>query len=231
MKQDAFGTLLRRWRGRRRISQLDLGLAAGVSARHISFLEGGRARPSRSMVVQLCNTLDIPHAERNGMLGAAGFAPVYASRPLDDDDLAHVMAAIEWMLIRHEPFPAFAFDKHWRVVKASAAGRLLLAGVGLKEGGSLLSLICQTHRMEQAIENWAAVAQHFVARLRTESTHLGGDAVLDAAAEELSKALPRERREAEGVLPAVMATRYRAGGSVLSFFRQSRSSARPKTSP
>ena len=92
---NSFGEALRQWRGQRRMSQLDLGLTANVSARHISFLETGRARPSQSMAMQLCETLEVPHAARNAFLGAAGFATAYRRRELSDGDMAHVRAAVE----------------------------------------------------------------------------------------------------------------------------------------
>ena len=110
--QSSFGTALKEWRGRRRMSQLDLGLAANVSARHISFLETGRSKPSRSMVRLLCDSLEVPHVACNAVLTAAGFAPTYRRRDLEDDDMTQVRAAVEWTLQRHDPFPAMALDKH-----------------------------------------------------------------------------------------------------------------------
>lgn len=216
---NSFGEALRLWRGQRRMSQLDLGLTANVSARHISFLETGRARPSQSMAMQLCETLEVPHSARNAFLGAAGFAPAYRRRELNDDDMAHVRAAVDWMLTRHDPFPAFALDKHWRVVRANASAALLLGGIGLGEGDSLLDAMLDPELMSSALENWQEVLQHMTVRLRTESAHLGGDAVLDKAVEQLTQMTGGPASHwVSGTLPAVIPARYRAGTGTLSFF-------------
>ncbi|MBF6237199.1 transcriptional regulator, y4mF family [Nocardia otitidiscaviarum] len=110
------GTLLREWRQRRRLSQLDLALAAGSSARHLSCIETGRARPSRAMVLTLCEALDVPLRERNTVLLAGGFAPEYRERDLGDADMAAARAALSAVLTAHEPYPAVAVDRYWNVV-------------------------------------------------------------------------------------------------------------------
>jgi transcriptional regulator with XRE-family HTH domain len=213
-----FGELLKDWRNRRRLSQLDLGLAARVSARHISFLETGRARPSRSMVAMLSETLRIPRGQRNTLLAAAGFSTAYRNRGLGEDGMESIRAAVEWTLQRHEPFPAMALDRHWSVVIANAPARLLLGGIGLREGESLLDAMVKSEAAKSAFEDWPETARHMAARLRMESAHLGGDARLDEAARHLaSEAGPGEQDDATE-LPAVMATRYRMSGAVYSFF-------------
>ncbi|WP_280459253.1 MULTISPECIES: helix-turn-helix domain-containing protein [Nocardia] len=115
------GGLLREWRQRRRMSQLDLALAAHSSARHLSCVETGRAAPSRDMVLRLCRTLDVPLRERNTLLIAAGYAPVYQESSLDDAHLASARAALDHMLVAHEPYPAVAVDRWWDVVAGNAA--------------------------------------------------------------------------------------------------------------
>jgi transcriptional regulator with XRE-family HTH domain len=119
------GSLLRQWRERRRLSQLDLALKAGVSARHISFVETGRAQPSREMLLHLAAELDVPLRERNPMLLAAGYAPAYSSRTLDDDEMAPVRAALELILDGYQPYPALAVDRGWNLVSANASATLL----------------------------------------------------------------------------------------------------------
>src|SRR6187549_2527819 len=104
------GTLLKDWRRRRRMSQLDLALEAGVSARHLSFLETGRSRPSRDMVLRLCEELSVPLRDRNGLLLAAGFAPAYQERPLEAPEMEPVRRAVAQVLTGHEPFPAAVVD-------------------------------------------------------------------------------------------------------------------------
>jgi transcriptional regulator with XRE-family HTH domain len=113
------GEQLKQWRQRRRWSQLDCALEAGISQRHLSFIESGRAGPSRGMVLRLAERLGVPLRERNAMLLAAGFAPVFAERALDDPALAPARAAIDAILAGHEPFPALSVDRHWTLIAAS----------------------------------------------------------------------------------------------------------------
>src|SRR5215213_10720562 len=120
------GTLLRAWRQRRRLSQLDLASDAGVSARHLSFVETGRARPSREMLLHLADQLEVPLRERNELLLAAGYAPVYGERSLDDPEMAPVRDALELVLRGHEPYPAVVVDGGWNVVAGNRANPLLL---------------------------------------------------------------------------------------------------------
>jgi transcriptional regulator with XRE-family HTH domain len=123
------GDYLRTWRHRRRMSQLDFALDAEISQRHLSFLESGRSAPSRDMLLHLAERLDVPLRERNAMLLAAGFAPVYSERHLDDPAMAAARVAIETVLRGHEPFPALAVDRHWNLVTANRAVAPLLVGV------------------------------------------------------------------------------------------------------
>jgi transcriptional regulator with XRE-family HTH domain len=120
------GPLLKTWRTKRRLSQLDLALEAGVSTRHLSFVETGRSRPSEQMVVHLAEQLDVPLRERNRMLLAAGYAPIYSQRPLQE--LGPVKDALDQLLESHEPFPAIVVDRAWNVVAANAAIGMLTAG-------------------------------------------------------------------------------------------------------
>ena len=122
------GELLRDWRQRRRMSQLDLAGAAEVSTRHLSFVETGRALPSREMLMRLCERLSVPLRERNALLLAAGFAPLYRERPLQDPAMDAARAAVELVLKGHEPYPALAVDRHWQVQAMNRAAPLLLQG-------------------------------------------------------------------------------------------------------
>lgn len=210
-----FGAQLKDWQGRRRYSQLDLALVANVSARHIAFLETGRSKPSRQMVVQLSNALTVPRAERNALLSAAGFAASYRQRGLDDQDMAHVRSAVTWTLERHVPYPAFAVDRHWHLVMANAPAQRLLAGTGIGVGDSMLDAILSSQTLRDAIVNWPDVVRHMHLRLRTESVHLGGDKILDAAAKKLADQMAPQPDDGE--LPAVVPTLYRAGNLTLSF--------------
>src|SRR5580704_16264497 len=132
------GPLLRRWRESRHLSQLDLALDAEVSARHISFLETGRAEPSREMLLMLANVLDIPLRERNLLLLAAGYAPMYGETSLDDPRMMQVRAAVEVILKSNEPRSAIAHDRHWNVVMANGAFvRFLTVTLGQTPEGML----------------------------------------------------------------------------------------------
>jgi transcriptional regulator with XRE-family HTH domain len=123
------GELLRSWRQRRSLSQLELSLESEVSARHLSFIETGRARPSREMVLHLAERLDVPLRERNSLLLAAGFAPLYGERSLDSEEMTVVTRALDRFLRAHEPYPAVVVDRHWTLVSANDALGLMLEGV------------------------------------------------------------------------------------------------------
>src|SRR5262245_19719572 len=127
--QPSIGELVRSWRQRRHLSQLDLAGSAEISQRHLSFVESGRAMPSREMVLRIARYLHIPQREQNSLLVAAGFAPVYRERPLSDGALAGVREMIDRILRGYEPFPAIAVDRHWTMVLANAAVAPLLSGV------------------------------------------------------------------------------------------------------
>src|SRR6478735_367769 len=120
------GELLRSWRKRRNLSQLELSLDSAISTRHLSFVETGRAKPSREMVLHLAEQLDIPLRDRNSLLLAAGFAPLFGERPLDDEEMAPVREALARFLRAHEPYPAVVVDGHWDIVQQNEALGLLV---------------------------------------------------------------------------------------------------------
>src|SRR3954471_23407469 len=123
------GDLLREWRQRRRLSQLDLALDAEISARHLSFLETGRSQPSREMVLRLAEQLDVPLRDRNLLLHAAGYASVFPERPLDDPAQRIARQAVDQVLAGHEPYPALAVDRHWTLIASNNATMRLVSGV------------------------------------------------------------------------------------------------------
>jgi transcriptional regulator with XRE-family HTH domain len=135
------GEHLREWRQRRHLSQLDLAVDAEISARHLSFLETGRAAPSRDMVLRLAERLEVPLRERNVLLVAAGFAPAFPQRALDDPALTSARRAIELVLRAHEPNPALAYDRHWNLVSANRMVAPLLAGVPERLLGQPLNIL------------------------------------------------------------------------------------------
>jgi transcriptional regulator with XRE-family HTH domain len=166
------GPLLRRWRESRRMSQLELALEAEVSARHISFLETGRAQPSREMLLTLSNVLDVPLRERNLLLLAAGFAPLYGETSLDDPKMAQVRTAVEVILRSNEPRSAIAHDRHWNIMMANAAFvRFLTLTLGKVPAGlvplrvtaqprfNVLHLLFDPDGFRKFIVNWEAIAK------------------------------------------------------------------------
>jgi transcriptional regulator with XRE-family HTH domain len=175
------GGLLQRWRKTRRLSQLDLALESGISARHLSFVETGRTRPSRDMVLRLCGALSVPLRERNAMLLAAGFAPVYRETALDAPEMAEVMAAVRLMLRRHDPFPAVALDAGWDMVMANGAyaglvnalqppGRAPMQPLALtsRPRPNMLRLLCHPEGARKLIVNWEEVVRSVLMRARRE---------------------------------------------------------------
>ncbi|MBX2853427.1 MAG: helix-turn-helix transcriptional regulator [Rhodobacteraceae bacterium] len=212
---EQFGEALKSWRTRRRMSQLDLGLSADVSSRHISFLETGRARPSRRMVLRLCEELEVPHAARNHLLIAAGMAPAYGRRPLSAEELRPAWQAVEWILERHAPFPAIAFDRHWKLLSVNPTAEMMMEGLGVKTGDSMILALAENETLRASIDNLEEVVAHLVMRLRTELTHFGDDQVLEAGIAALSET-PTPTTAEIGLLPAFAPSRYRMGGQVFS---------------
>ncbi|WP_114963573.1 helix-turn-helix domain-containing protein [Tritonibacter mobilis] len=210
-----FGAQLKDWRQLRRMSQLDLALTAEVSARHVSFLETGRAKPSREMVLRLSRELQLPQAEVNALLAAAGFAPVYGARDLGDAQMAPVRAAVEWMLERHAPYPAIALDRHWRLQQVNAPAQRLMSPVGLDVGDSLLDAMLSNDRLRENIVNLEEVERLILHRLRSELVHFGRDSVIE---DHVARLKSRVSTDAVQPLPAMIPTRYRIAGQVLSFF-------------
>lgn len=165
------GELLRDWRRRRRMSQLDLALEAGVSARHLSFLETGRSQPSRDMVLRLAEELEVPLRDRNRLLLAAGFAPAYGERPLEAPEMEPVRRAVAQVLTGHEPFPAAVVDRWWNLVAANRNISLFLQGVSgelLESPANVLRVSLHPDGMAPRIANLAEWRGHLLDRLRRE---------------------------------------------------------------
>jgi len=165
------GDHLREWRQRRHLSQLDLAGDAEISARHLSFVETGRAAPSREMVLKLAERLDVPLRERNVLLIAAGFAPAFPQRPLDDPALKSARQAIDLVLKAHEPNPALAYDRHWNLVSANRMVMPLLEGVPERLLGqplNILRLAFHPEGLAPRIANLAEWAAHLLERLHRQ---------------------------------------------------------------
>ncbi|MEH0841575.1 helix-turn-helix domain-containing protein [Micromonospora sp. CPCC 205711] len=213
------GPLLRQWRQRRRLSQLALAVEAEVSARHLSFVETGRSAPSREMVLRLAEHLDVPLRERNELLLAAGYAPVYPHATLDSPELGPVLDTVRLVLRAHEPYPAVALDRHWNLLAANAALPLLTAGVAahlLQPPVNALRLSLHPQGLAPRIVNLAQWRAHLLARLRRQAA-LTGDPVLTALHEEL-RATPGggpDTSGAPGPADVVVPLRLRHDGAEL----------------
>jgi transcriptional regulator with XRE-family HTH domain len=182
------GALLRDWRLRRRMTQLDLALEAGVSARHVSFVETGRSRPSAEMVVQLAEHLDVPLRDRNALLLAAGYAPAYAQRDLDEPEMGPVTEAIDRVLRGHEPYPALVVDRHWGLVAANAAVAVLISGAAehlTQPPVNVLRLSLHPEGMAPRILNLGEWRAHLLNWLGRQAV-VSGDPALFALHEELA---------------------------------------------
>ena len=165
------GELLREWRDRRRISQLDLAISADISTRHLSFVETGRSTPSRDMVLRLGLHLDVPLRERNQLLLAAGYAPAYGETPLAEPELSAARVALRKLLAAHEPYPAVIVDRQWNLVEANAGIAMLITGVApeLVAGPvNVLRLALHPDGMAPRIANLGEWRGHLLARLRRE---------------------------------------------------------------
>jgi len=187
IQMSPIGEQLRNWRQRRRLSQPDLALDAEISTRHLSFVETGRAKPSRDMILRLADELDIPLRERNGLLLAGGYAPVFAERDFGDAALGQVRTAVETLLAAHEPFPALAIDRHWTLVAANQAGSRLIEGVAahlLTPPVNVLRLSLHPDGAASRIDNLAEWRAHLLHRLRKQIAATG-DSELIALLEEL----------------------------------------------
>ncbi|MBN8874714.1 MAG: helix-turn-helix transcriptional regulator [Rhodospirillales bacterium] len=181
------GEILRDWRQRRRLSQLDLACEADISTKHLSFLETGRSRPSREMLLHLAERLEVPLRDRNLLLAAAGFTPEYPERALDDPALESARRGVEALLAAHEPNPALAVDRHWHLVAGNAAVGRLIADVEptlLRPPVNVLRLSLHPAGLAPRVVNLPEWRAHVVQRLRRQ-IDVSGDPVLHDLLEEL----------------------------------------------
>jgi transcriptional regulator with XRE-family HTH domain len=215
---------LREWRQRRRLSQLALAMDAEISTKHLSFLETGRAQPSRDMVLNLAERLEVPLRERNVLLVAAGYAPIFPERALDDPALQAARKAVDLVLAGHEPYPALAVDRHWTLIAANRAVAPLLAGADpslLAPPVNVLRLSLHPQGLAPRIANLREWRAHLLERLRAQ-VELSADIVLDKLMKELAEypvppatTKPPAKEDYAGVVvPLQMIT----DNGVLSFF-------------
>jgi transcriptional regulator with XRE-family HTH domain len=182
------GTLLRHWRAARRVSQLDLALDADVSSRHLSFVETGRSQPSREMVLRLAEALQVPLRERNSLLLAAGYAPVYRETDLGAPEMREARQAVEFILAQQEPYPAVVVDRHWNLLLANQATHRFLALFlpGPPAGPpNAMRLMFDPQGLRPFVENWEDVAAHLIERVHRDAAGAPPNAPTRALLEEL----------------------------------------------
>lgn len=176
-----FSELLRSWRRVRKVSQLDLALAANVSQRHVSFIEVGRSQPSRDMVLQLAHALDLPLRDRNALLLAAGYAPVYPEHRLDDAELTQIKQVLDVVVRAHQPYPAYVVDRTWNLVLANDAAMALTslvadpAAAAAAANGNVLRLLLHPDGLQPHVVNFADVAASMLRRVELELAHAPND--------------------------------------------------------
>ena len=208
-----FAETLKSWRKMRRLSQLDLAAHADISGRHLSFLETGRARPSRGMVLRLSEALQMPLDASNQFLTQAGFAAKYGKHKWSDDQMAPIRQAVERTLSNHMPYPGLALDGRWRILQANQTATGLFGQFGYGVGDSLIDLMV-SGILADIVENWPVVAQAAAARLRVESVAQGGVPEFDRASSHLAQFGSQPERAKNPVIPTI----FSVGGMRLSMF-------------
>jgi transcriptional regulator with XRE-family HTH domain len=222
-----FGGLLKHWRARRKLSQLALAAEAGISARHLSFVETGRARPDREFVLSVSRALDVPLRARNELLTAGGFAPLYRETPLAAPEMAQVRRAVDFMLAQQEPFPAVVLDRHWNIVAANSAmgqlTRLFLSPQAALAAGApnIMRLTYHPAGLRNWIVNWEETASAYIQWLHRDLLRTG-DAKTRALMDELLSYpdIPRAWLDLDldaSTLP-FLAMEFRKGETRLAFF-------------
>ena len=218
------GPQLRSWRERRRVSQLDLSLQAGISARHLSFVETGRSRPSSGLILRLAEELDVPLRDRNALLLAGGFAPAYPEHDLGAPSLGAVTEAMRQVITAHMPNPALAVDGHWELIDANGALAALVEGAAadlLEPPVNVLRLSLHPEGTAPCIVNLGQWRQHVLSRVRRQADRTG-DPFLGELYEELrgypgDNAGPVHDSGPAGAADVVVPMRIRAAGGELSF--------------
>jgi transcriptional regulator with XRE-family HTH domain len=200
--QEPVGELVRRWRERRRRSQLDVSLAADLSARHLSFIETGRSTPSRAMIDRLCEELDVPLRERNALFLAAGFSPAYAERPLDDLGVAR--AAVDAVLAGHAPNPALAVNVRWELLAANSAMEVFLDGVAeelMVPPVNVLRATLHPDGLGPRIRNYEQWRAHVSRRVRRQLERTAADGLADLLADIETYPVPTGGDVVAGAVP------------------------------
>ena len=224
-RNGSFGALLRHWRNVRRVSQLELSLDAEISTRHLSCVETGRAQPSREMVLRLAEALEVPLRERNAMLLAAGYAPLYRQTGLDAPELEAARRAVELFIVQLEPYPVLVLDRYWNILRMNAGAKRILALFPGCDSVTPLNgprLVFHPQGLRPFIENWEVVAARMIRRVHREAADNPSDETLKRFVEELLSYpdVPSRWRilDLDGPLPPFLTLNYRWKNSTLRWF-------------
>jgi len=217
------GPILREWRQRRRLSQLDLALDAGISTRHLSFVETGRSKPSPEMVLHLAEQLEVPLRDRNALLLAAGYAPQYGARSLDDPEMAHIRDALGRVLDGHEPFPAIAVDRYWTLAASNAALGVLVEGVAdwlLEPPVNALRMALHPEGMSPRVLNFPEWRAHLLHKVERAVAMIGDPRLLELQEELLGYPGPPAPEQTPAGADVMFGLKLAApgDGTELSFF-------------
>ena len=227
-----FGRLLRQWRTTRHLSQLALATDAGISTRHLSFLETGRAQPSREMVQLLAGMLDVPLGERNALLVSAGYAPAYGERHLGAPELEPVRSAIQFILRQQEPFPALVLDGEWNVVMRNAAShRIFELFRGPADHVNVMRTVFDPNGLRPFIANWPCIAECMMQSLHREVAATGNEAIVRLRNELLAYPGVPSRWAAPDALssfPPLVNMELRKGDLSMAFFSMITTLATPR---
>ena len=219
----AVGELLQQWRRTRNMSQLALALEANVSSRHVSFVETGRAQPSRDMVLQLAAALDVPLRERNALLLAAGYAPLYRESTLDTPELGAVSRALNAILAKQDPYPAVAMNRRWDILTTNAAATRFFSHVlgGMTEGpANVVRMMFDPALLRPYVVDWATTAEALVRRIHRESLGGGRDDITATLLEEVLRYpdVPRRWTQLDAPLVPVIPVTFEKDGRRFAFF-------------
>lgn len=216
---DSIGCILRRWRKKRRYSQLQLALELAISSKHVSFIETGRSLPSREMILKIGEFLFLPKREINRGLYSAGYAPVYTELSVGHERLKPVFSAINQMIRNHMPYPALVLNQDWDVVQANATAERLLVDLGYSGHKNLVEALTCDNPQTSKIVNWHESALAVLMRLRHEINMLGGSRRLEELEKNLTACLAPEDEviNIDETAP-ILATKIKTNGYVLSFF-------------
>ena len=217
----AVGSLLREWRTRRRVSQLELSSETGVSTRHLSFIETGRSRPSRDMVMLLAEYLELPLRDRNALLLAAGYAPEYAQTPLSAESMRDVRMSLQSLVDAHRPCPALVADHAWNLVLANDPALAFTEGVAddlMADPINIIRLLLHPDGLRSRVANFADYSEHVLIRLNRQLRATGDPAIRELIREcQTYPGIGRPRGSSHAIAP-VLALRLSAGSDILSFF-------------